>query len=118
MDINEFFDFIKIPTKYIKDDSGVVHQTKFGQAYELELVNSDAFSAVYSILSNIGDLEFDGEYTKFDDSTTVVRFYKDQFEVLLEANFDTDEYAIIVTEDSDTIEETEEINDEESDDEE
>ena len=117
--IEEFLSMLKIPKKYIKEQSGVVYNTEFGKAYQMDVLNSDAYSKLYLYLTSLkfpelndeDQLQLDGEYTEFDTENSIIRFFDGQYEVTLSADFDEDEYTLTITVDEsydDTRDEDEE----------
>lgn len=117
--IEEFLSMLKIPKKYIKEQSGVVYDTEFGKAYQMGILNSDAYSKLYLYLTSLkfpelddeDQLQLDGEYSEFNFDGSVIRFFDGQYEVTLSADFDEDEYTLTIAVDEsydDTRDEDEE----------
>ena len=66
-----------------------------GDTFRLDLMNSDAFSQVFNIISLNKELSSDDDSVA-DDSEARFTFYGDNFEIKLEGDFSEDIYKLTV----------------------
>jgi len=86
MEINEFVDSLNLPFE---------GELK-GKEYVINVDNSDDFSTLFNTIDLNKNLHLTGE-SKATEKESLFRFTDGYFEVVLEANYDTDVYKLTVT---------------------
>lgn len=66
--------------------------------YVIDLLNSQEYSEVYSILDSSCMFDVDEEQTEVSENACVVEFFNSKFYLRLTANFVTDIYKLIIGE--------------------
>jgi len=69
-----------------------------GDNYIIDLDNDLEFSKVYSKLDKSELLEPDDEYSSINLIESSIKYFNDDYELTLSANFENDEYKLIVSE--------------------
>jgi hypothetical protein len=68
-----------------------------GDKYIIELVNSNDYSRVYTLLDNSELVDIDEDATLITDKVSELLFLGDEFDVKLVGNFVQDLYRIVIT---------------------
>lgn len=69
-----------------------------GNKYIITLDNSDDFSRMYTILDKYPEASLDPEGMIMSDSSSVMVYLTDDFDITLKADFDRDAYYVIIEE--------------------
>lgn len=87
--------------KFIKD-LGITYSGSFenNDSYVIDLVDSNEYSKVYSILDKSDKVELDTETILVSDKLSEIIFRDDKYEVKLLANFVDNVYKVVVSEEN------------------
>ena len=107
MTVNELLTKLQVPIAWVKEGSGVAMETPYGLEYKIELVNSDVFNNLYSRLDNADFLEVEDDKVIFTEHSSMIKYYADNLEVELAANFDSDTYVFNIYETTERTEDGE-----------
>lgn len=66
--------------------------------YEIEFKNSNEYSKAYSILDKAENIDLDIENINISEHSSTMLYLSDEYDIVLQANFDDDKYKIIVKE--------------------
>lgn len=69
-----------------------------GESYIVVLDNSDEYSRMYTALDNFDGAFLDPEGMIMSDSTGLMTYLTDDFDITLRADFDNDKYYLVVEE--------------------
>lgn len=87
-------------TKEFIEDLGIsVDDNPFkvdGDTYTLVLTDSDDYSELYALLSHVDSLDLDAESTVMTEHSNMMKYMSDDYDITLEANYDSDIYKFIV----------------------
>ena len=62
--------------------------------YVIPLNNSNEYSRIYTILDKSDKCDLDGEEINLDVQQSLMVYLADEFDIKLQANFDTDDYSV------------------------
>lgn len=91
MTINEFVKTLNLPDSILNN---IV--TQKNNYIEYDLQTSDILSKVYSAVDKNESLDLDFDNMVIDGTKTHMVYLGDDFDVILESDFDADEYRLIV----------------------
>lgn len=91
MDIKEFIEQLKLPHQVTNN---VTSESDTEVIYNL--LNSDIFSKVYSILDRSELLDLDYDNIEINDLSTHMVYLSDDFDIILDADFENDDYNLII----------------------
>ena len=91
MDIKEFIEQLKLPHQVTNN---VISESDTEIIYNL--LNSDIFSKVYSILDRSELLDLDYDNIEINDLSTHMVYLSDDFDIILDADFENDDYNLII----------------------
>ena len=91
MTINEFVKTLDIPNNILSNTTA-----SSDTFVEYNLQSSDIFSKVYSKLDQNSNLDLDFDNMVIDGTKTHMVYMGDEYDVILESDFDEDEYTLII----------------------
>lgn len=91
MTINEFVKTLDIPESVLSNSI-----TQTDSYVEYDLSNSDTLSKVYSKLDKNSELDLDFDNMVIDGTKTHLVYLSDEYDVILESDFDKDEYRFVI----------------------
>lgn len=66
--------------------------------YTFLISDSDEYAKVYSILENSSLVDLEEDSVIITEHNNILKYYSDDFDIELQANFDSDTYKLIISE--------------------
>ena len=91
MEINEFIEQLKLPNQ-------ITNKALSNSEDEViyDLLNSDIFSKIYSILDKSSLVDLDYDDLEITDTGSHMVYLSDDYDIILESNFDNDDYTLTI----------------------